>query len=198
MSSAEEWGAFLVDSARYGDAEDVTQALASPHASSAVKHSDALGRTALHMAAANGHAAICAALLAAGADATAANAEGNTPLHFACLNGHEAVATALLKAGALPHALNKMEVTPMDEALTGDHKAIVEVLNAWLPSKVGAEAAQGVTVEAVSVEQQQEEEAQVAAAVDAAAKGTADETVVVRPGDNTPAAESEDTPMQDS
>lgn len=103
----EEYGEFLVESARYGDAEDVAQALGAGH-DGLVNHADAQGRTALHMAAANGHTAIAVTLLAAGADACAVNEGGNTPLHWAALNGHVAIAEALLEAGGSPFALNKV------------------------------------------------------------------------------------------
>lgn len=58
--------------------------------------SEAGGNTALHMACANGHAAIARLLLARGARADARNASGNTPLHWAAMNGHLACVKALL------------------------------------------------------------------------------------------------------
>ena len=58
------WNAYLIDSARYGDSDDVVEALQN---SADVNAVDSAGRTALHMAAANGHSAIVQRLLDAGA-----------------------------------------------------------------------------------------------------------------------------------
>lgn len=104
----------LIDAARYGDYEDVSTALDNK---TPVNGTDALGRSALHMACANGHAGIVHLLISAGADVTLANAEGNVPLHWACLNGHVEIVKLLLEAGASPSALNSYERTPIDEAL---------------------------------------------------------------------------------
>jgi len=56
--------AMLLDGARYGDLEDVAAAL---QAGAPVDSADANGRTALHMASANGHTEIVASLLSRGA-----------------------------------------------------------------------------------------------------------------------------------
>lgn len=104
----------LVDGARYGDMEDVHTALQHDID---VNSADALGRTALHMAAANGHADVAATLIDAGAEVDVRNAEGNTPLHWACLNGCIEVADILLGHGASPASLNSHSNTPVDELL---------------------------------------------------------------------------------
>ncbi len=57
------------------------------------------GQTALMWAAAEGHAPVVEALLAAGADACAAVDSGFTALFFAARGGHRAAAAALLRAG---------------------------------------------------------------------------------------------------
>ncbi|EFJ45447.1 hypothetical protein VOLCADRAFT_63721 [Volvox carteri f. nagariensis] len=78
----------LIDGARYGDLEDVDSALAQGVQPDS---KDAMGRTALHMACANGHCEVIGRLLHAGALTDIQNNEGNTPLHWACLNGHKEV-----------------------------------------------------------------------------------------------------------
>jgi len=103
-ASLEELVELLVDGARYGDMEDVRAAL---DAGVDVNAADQGSRTALHMAAANGHCEVVDALIAARADPDAVNAEGNTPLHWACLNGHSQVVDRLMKAGANPSKLNR-------------------------------------------------------------------------------------------
>ncbi len=65
------------------------------------------GRTALHLAAAEGHAEVVAYLLSRGAPASARDRWGATPLHDAVQNGHERAADRLLEQGA------KLEVDPV-------------------------------------------------------------------------------------
>jgi uncharacterized protein len=52
-------------------------------------------------------------LLAAGADAKAADSRGNTPFSAAMFNGHFEVAQTLLKAGADPNAAFTAGITPL-------------------------------------------------------------------------------------
>jgi ankyrin repeat protein len=62
---------------------------------------DVFATRPLHAAATNGHAAVCSALLRAGASAAAARAEdGATPLHLASAHGHLDACTALLDHAA--------------------------------------------------------------------------------------------------
>lgn len=79
---------FFIDSARYGDTEDVKVAL---NEGVKLEVRDEAGRTALHMAAANGHLDIVQILVKAGSDVNAKNAQDSTPLHWACLNGKKEV-----------------------------------------------------------------------------------------------------------
>lgn len=58
------------------------------------------GTTALHAAAATGHAAAVTLLLDAGADPQATGRNGATPLHLAAAMGHAAAVAALLRGGA--------------------------------------------------------------------------------------------------
>ncbi|XP_070027955.1 uncharacterized protein LOC107786940 isoform X2 [Nicotiana tabacum] len=95
----------LLEAARYDDLDDVTS-LASSGVSLDSKDSE--GRTALHMASANGHYGIVEYLIRNGADVNASNVEKNTPLHWACLNGHIEVAKSLILAGASVSALNSL------------------------------------------------------------------------------------------
>eukprot|EP00903_Cladosiphon_okamuranus_P012365 g11590.t1 len=58
------------------------------------------GRTAVHDAAAKGHADVLTALLRSGADKDAVDNQGRPPLIEACIEGHLRVVEALLEAGA--------------------------------------------------------------------------------------------------
>ena len=124
-NSSEELISLLIDGCRYGDEEDVLQALKSSVSPNAV---DSYGRNGIHMAAGNGHAQIVKLLVDAGADAAAENAEGSTPLHWACLNGHVDIVEFLLDKGAKLSACNKAGRTPFDEAISRDQQKVLDYL----------------------------------------------------------------------
>ncbi|KAL4203682.1 hypothetical protein AMTRI_Chr01g105130 [Amborella trichopoda] len=113
--------------ARYNDIDDIIN-LASEGVSLDLK--DSQGRTALHMAAANGHLEVVDYLIRNGADPNASNMENNTPLHYACLNGHTQVVTKLTLAGANVAALNSHEKSPVDEALSRGKMEVVAAIDA--------------------------------------------------------------------
>ena len=66
-------------------------------------------RTALHLAARNGHTEVVADLLKAGADLNATDHDGMTPLHQAAANGKTRAAGELIWAHA--HVDAKLQVT---------------------------------------------------------------------------------------
>ncbi|KAM3339052.1 ankyrin repeat domain-containing protein 54 [Capsicum galapagoense] len=116
----------LLEAARYDDLDDV-MSLASSGVSLDSKDSE--GRTALHMASANGHRSIVEYLIRNGADVNASNVEKNTPLHWACLNGHIEVVKSLILAGANVSALNSHERTPINEVVTRGKMNIIDAIN---------------------------------------------------------------------
>jgi hypothetical protein len=116
------WADYMIEGARYGDKNDVEEALAR---NTDVNATDAKGRTALHVASANGYVDIMSLLLAAGANTETCNFKRNTALHWACIGGHLDAITLLLRHGASPSALNEAEQTPLDGAL--DNEAILKV-----------------------------------------------------------------------
>jgi len=117
----------LLEAARYDDIEDVIS-LASSGVS--LDSKDSQGRTALHMASANGHLAIVDYLITNGVDVNAANVEKNTPLHWACLNGHIEVVKNLILAGASVAVINSHEQTPMDEAVSRGKMDVIDAISA--------------------------------------------------------------------
>ncbi|KAG0477137.1 hypothetical protein HPP92_013978 [Vanilla planifolia] len=117
----------MLEGARYNDIDDLIS-LSSIGVPLSVK--DSQGRTALHMAAANGHLAIVEYLIGNQVDVNASNLEKNTPLHWACLNGHKEVVKALIMAGADPSLLNSHERSPVDEAVNGGKMEVVDAINA--------------------------------------------------------------------
>ncbi|CAJ1964888.1 unnamed protein product [Sphenostylis stenocarpa] len=94
----------LLDAARYDGMDDVKSLEAS---GVPLDSKDDQGRTALHMAAANGHKDIVNYLISKGVDLNSPNEEKNTPLHWACLNGHIEVVKKLIMAGANVSVLNR-------------------------------------------------------------------------------------------
>ncbi|BBN02101.1 hypothetical protein MPTK1_2g12800 [Marchantia polymorpha subsp. ruderalis] len=116
----------FLEAARYGDLEDLQAIVAR---GIIVDSSDEQGRTALHMASANGHLPVVQFLIAQGADVNSKNAEDNTPLHYAAVNCHVAVVEQLIAQGSDASAVNKHDRTPLDEALGRNSDAVVQAIN---------------------------------------------------------------------
>jgi len=93
-----------------------------------IHFADQSGNTALHMAAANGHAAVVRLLLAAGADPEAVNKDGNTPLHWAASNGKEETVQALLHSSADVLQRNAFGRSALTEGFTSQNTELVKAL----------------------------------------------------------------------
>ena len=85
-------------------------------------------RSALQEAAAAGHVGVVKALLTAGADKDAKDAQGRTALMLAVEQGHVGVVKALLTARADKDARDENEKTPLISAAEQGHVEIVEAL----------------------------------------------------------------------
>ncbi|KAL7751917.1 ankyrin repeat-containing protein [Sorochytrium milnesiophthora] len=128
----------LVACARYGELAELQEEVArrcSDHSGWSTSKVLALadpqtGNTALHMAAANGHADVVQYLLEhlATPDVNARNSGGNTALHWCAVNGHLQVAEMLIKAGASVTAKNDAGKTPIYDAQLNGHEKVVDML----------------------------------------------------------------------
>ena len=95
-----------------------------------VNTKDEDGRTALHLAASNGHTEIAKLLLANNADVNVMNAVGQTEtaLHIAAWKGHPEIAKLLLANNADVNVIDTVGQTPLIFAAGRGHTEIVELL----------------------------------------------------------------------
>ena len=116
----------VADAAERGDLVEVRSLLRGGADVNAAQND---GMTALHWAAASGHAEMARTLLYAGATVRAATRLGGyTPLHLAARSGSAEIAGILLDAGADPNTYTSTGVTPMHFAADADADAVVEAL----------------------------------------------------------------------
>ena len=89
---------------------------------------DALGRTALHYAAANGYGEVVEALLGSGAQVNLVDADGFSPLHRAIQGGHVAVVQLLIRNGADLGKQTQSGEFPIDIATKNKDLKMIELL----------------------------------------------------------------------
>lgn len=119
--------ATIYEAAKIGDRAAAERFLSD---SVGIDSKDRFGMTALHYAAAYGHAEIVELLLAEGADVDAANAAGGTPLGVAAMGvgASERVARLLIAKGANVNARNPDGRTVLHKAVMSGNAGVVEVL----------------------------------------------------------------------
>ena len=94
-----------------------------------VNEKNGAGETPLHHAARNGHAAVVAALIAAGAEVNATDNVGFTPLHQAALSGHVFVVLTLIAEEAdVNMDDDRFGFTSLHQAANKGHVSIVSAL----------------------------------------------------------------------
>lgn len=119
-STAPEW----FGAAKRGNLELVDASLAKGQKLDA--RSGEYGRTALWLAAANGHAPVVERLLQAGArtDLSDQGLDNDTPLHAAAQRGQVSIVRMLVAAGAAPYLKNDNQKTAHDLAWGPDPAAV--------------------------------------------------------------------------
>ena len=127
-------GLTLVDAVKAGNGDAVRAILATPAGKSAVNTPEADGTTALHWATRADESTIARLLVAAGANANAANRYGVTPLSLAADNASAELVDVLLKAGADAKAVIKDgETVLMAAARTGSPRAVQMLIEYGAP-----------------------------------------------------------------
>ena len=87
------------------------------------------GRSALHLAAANGDRELVEMLLSSGANPNVQNRVGETPLHFAAAHGHLETVRILIAHGAFLNARSRFtRITPVMAAAESGHPEVVQLL----------------------------------------------------------------------
>jgi len=114
----------LCDAAERDDVTEIERLIAAGADPNALVHD----WTPLQWAAAHGHVAAIAALLAAGAHVDGKNAFGTTPLIFAAANSHTAAVDALIAAGADVQHAHSNGNTALHVALMYGHLDSARVL----------------------------------------------------------------------
>jgi ankyrin repeat protein len=105
----------------------LTRGHANPDARDRAQIGD--GRSALHLAAANGSMELVAILIAAGADPNGKNRVGETALHFAAAHGHLETARYLLAHGARLNSRSRYtRMTPVMAAAESGQPEVVKLL----------------------------------------------------------------------
>ncbi|MEV7404551.1 ankyrin repeat domain-containing protein [Streptomyces sp. NPDC091267] len=119
---------------RAAEAGDVTSVARQLERGAAVDAPDSRGRTALDVAAGQGHAGVVRLLVDAGADPEqrAGEHKESTPLCLAAIRGHTAVVGALLDAGARTGAQGRMGFVPLVLAATAGNAGYPETVDLLL------------------------------------------------------------------
>jgi hypothetical protein len=124
----------LFEACRRVDGTQLVELLLSSGALSSganvVRDDDRHRLTPLHVAAASDARATVEALLKAGGDANAVDANGDTPLHKAALRGLSHTVNALLNGGADPTKRNALGFTPQSLALKAGFGSVADILPA--------------------------------------------------------------------
>jgi len=110
---------------RGGSADDLQLLVA---AGADVAATDADGRSALYLAAQQGHVQAIVPLCCARANCDQVNKKGGTPLWIACQNGHLRCVEAVLQQGADVNKARESGSTPLHAASLYGHAAVVQAL----------------------------------------------------------------------
>lgn len=121
------WEEFLIDSCRFGDIDDIKEALSN---GADPNHKDEQGNNALHMAAANGHLEVAKIIapLVKPETINGKNEAGNTPLHWAVINNMKFLVEFLLSIKADCNVKNGDGDRPLDLAINQEKLELIELI----------------------------------------------------------------------
>ncbi len=98
------------------------------HVKTALEKVDAVGRTSLHLAAAQGDQTQVRLLLSRGSPIDAIDHFHETPLHLAATEGRDECVALLLEKGANLQSKNVMDLTPLEVAMLHQKEKCIELL----------------------------------------------------------------------
>jgi ankyrin repeat protein len=148
----------LADALKTQNAVAVPQLLQQP---ADVNGAQGGGATALHWATHWNDVKSASLLIAAGANANAADDDGVNPISLACLNGSPAMIAMLLKAGANPNAARSTGETPLMTAAHTRNLDMVKLLLSRDANVNAKENLRGQTALMLSVAENHEDVAQL-------------------------------------
>ena len=90
---------------------------------------DRFGRTALHIAAREGHLTVCKILLEVAKNKSPKDNNGRVPLHMAAREGHLPVCQLLLDAAEDKNPKDDKDVTPYSLALENGHQEVARFIS---------------------------------------------------------------------
>ena len=97
---------------------------------------DRFGRTALHIAAREGHLTVCKILLEVAKNKSPKDNNGRVPLHMAAREGHLPVCQLLLDAAEDKNPKDDKDVTPYSLALQNGHQEVARVISEMVKYKI--------------------------------------------------------------
>lgn len=95
---------------------------------SCIKAVDSTKKSALHLAAAEGHLSVVEFLVNKGFMVDSRDRTLKTPLHYACMNGHETCVEFLLKSGASVEARDSIGKNAIHFACSSGSGKLVQIL----------------------------------------------------------------------
>nr|KAI8750038.1 transient receptor potential cation channel subfamily A member 1-like [Biomphalaria glabrata] len=112
--------------AQSGDAKEVSRIISKDP--SRINAKNKMGKTALHLAAHNGHSEVVDTLISFNADLSLQDRDGNTALHLAVISANAQIVSMLLQRGAYPKARNHRNMMAVHVAAELNNVEVIKTL----------------------------------------------------------------------